>query len=83
MNNNINFDSTDWNSIADTIDKINKTGEMQIGTTFDGETILFDVYCDKDGNDQLMTEVFQKNGWIRLKIYNPREYIVEELYHRW
>ena len=29
MNNTINFNSNDWNSIQDTIDKINAIGEMQ------------------------------------------------------
>lgn len=78
----INFDSTDWNSIRDTIDKVNEIGCMQIGETSDGESIIFDVSRDDDGNDLLMTSVFQKNGWTRINYYNPVNYTIEELYKK-
>lgn len=55
MNNMINFDSQDWDSIRDTINKINEIGEMQFGTTDEGEDIIFDVCRDEDGDDCLIT----------------------------
>ena len=77
----INFNSRDWNSIRDTIDKINEIGEMQFGKTEDGENIIFDVVNYGDG-DCLKTEVFQSNGWIRTNIYHPEDYSIEELYKK-
>ena len=78
----INFNSQDWNSIKDTIDKINEIGCMQLGETADGEDITFSVVKDDDGIDCLVTEVYQENGWIRKNIYNPNDGIVEELYRK-
>lgn len=78
----INFDSRDWDSIRDTINKINEISELQVGETEDGETIIFDVSKNEDGEDILKTDVFQKNGWIRTNYYDPAEYIIEELYKK-
>lgn len=78
----INFDSTSWESIRETIDTINEVGEMQVGKTADGEDIHFNVakYGDEDC---LVTNVFQSNGcWVRQNIYHPSDYTVEELYIR-
>lgn len=79
----INFDSTSWDSIEDTIDKINDIGCLQHSKTADGESIIFDVMRDEDGNDCLVTEVFQHNGFIRKNIYCPETLQVEELYERY
>lgn len=81
MNNVINFNSTDWNSIRDTINKINKIGCMQIGETSRGETITFDVTNCGD-EDCLVTEVFQKNGWIHRRVYHPSDLTVEGSHKR-
>ena len=78
----INFDSHDWDSIKDTIEKVNAIGEMQFGKTDDGEDIFFDVVKDEDGHDKLKTEVFQSNGWIRTNIYDPKDWTIEELYKK-
>ena len=84
MNENkmINFDSTSWHSIEDTIAKINEIGEMQFGKTEQGEDIFFDLTKDEDGNDCLVTEVFQSNGWIRKNIYHPESCWIEEVYRK-
>lgn len=82
MDNMINFNSQDWDSIKDTIDKINKIGEMQFGTTYNGEDIVFDVCKDDDGNDCLVTSVFQKNGWTRKNTYNPVYGTIDETYKK-
>lgn len=82
MNNMINFDSKDWNSIKSTIDKINEIGCMQLGITAEGEDIIFDVCKDEDGNDCLTTEILQKNGWMRKNIYNPVWCTIDETYER-
>lgn len=76
----INFDSTSWSSINDTIQKINAFGEMQVGETDKKETIVFDIVKDEEGNDCLVTDVFQKNGYIRRNIYNPDTLTVQEIY---
>lgn len=78
----IYFDSTDWSTIRDTINKVNEIGCPQLGTTDDGEDILYEVYKDEDGNDVLHTTVFQKNGWERHNHYCPRDFRVEELYRK-
>ena len=78
----INFDSTDWNSIRDTIAKVNEIGCVQRGATSEGEDIIFDVHTDEDGNDVLHTTLFQKNGWERHNYYHPNEYIIEEVYKK-
>lgn len=78
----IDFDSTSWCSIEDTIKKINAQGEMQFGRTDNGELIVFDVQKDENGRDCLVTNVFQDNGWIRKNIYNPETLMCEELYRR-
>ena len=77
----INFDSRDWDSIRDTIQRINEAGELQFGKTSEGETIIFDVGHDGEG-DTLITEVFQDNGWIRKNIYHMYDHSIEELYHK-
>lgn len=77
----INFDSRDWNSIQDTIDKINEFGEMQFGKTEDDEDIFFSVANFGD-EDCLVTEVFQHNGWVRKNIYHPKDHDIEELYRK-
>lgn len=82
MDNTINFDSQDWDSIKDTIDKINQIGEMQFGTTSEGEDIFFSVCKDEDGNDCLITEVLQENGWTRKNTYNPVYYTIDETYEK-
>jgi len=76
--NQIRFDSTDWNSIRDTIKKINEAGCMQLGTTEDGEDIFFDV--TREG--ALHTTVLQKNGWERHNYYNPYRFTVDEIYRK-
>lgn len=81
MSNVINLDTSDWNSIEDAIKKINEIGSMQVGTTSEGETILLDVGHDGEG-DTLITEVTQKNGWIRKNIYHKADLYCEELYER-
>lgn len=81
MSKMINFDSNDWNSIENAIKLINEIGEMQIGTTSEGEDILFDVGHDGEG-DTLITEVTQKNGWVRKNIYHVASLYCEELYER-
>ena len=78
MSNTINFNSNDWNSIQDTIDKINAIGEMQFGHTEDGEFIIFDVGAD----NTLITDVVQDNGWVRRNIYHPNDGTIEELYKK-
>lgn len=80
--NKIYFDSNDWDSIRDTIEKINEIGELQAGKTEDGEDIIFDVCKDDEGNDCLVTHVHQKNGWWRKNVYNPSDYSIEELYQK-
>ena len=80
--NMINFDSRDWNSIRDTIDKIKDFGELQVGKTENGETIIFDVCKDDDGNDVLFTSVIQENGFVRKNYYQLSDYSVEELFTR-
>lgn len=82
MNKQIYFDSSDWNSIRDIIEKVNESGEMQFGATEEGETIIFDVGRDEDGNDYLITDVLQHNGWWRKNYYHPDSYIIEETYHK-
>lgn len=77
----INFDSTDWNSIQDTINKINEIGCIQLGTTSNGEDILFDV-ANFGAGDCLVTEVFQENGYIRKTIYHPDDWTVETSYRK-
>ena len=79
--NTIKFDPTDWDSIRDTIDKINNFG-VQLGTTSEEENILFDLGKDDDGNDYLITSVFQSNRWIRKNYYYPNDYIIEEIYQK-
>lgn len=74
----INFNSTDWDSVIDTINKVNEVGCMQLGQTSDGEDITFDV--TKDG--KLHTAVYQKNGWVRHNYYDPEECTVEEIFKR-
>ena len=78
----INFDSRDWNSIRDTIDKIKYFGELQVGKTENGETIIFDVCTNGDGNDVLFTSVIQDNWFVRKNYYNPNDYSIEELFER-
>lgn len=78
MSQTINFNSNDWNSIQDTIDKINAIGEMQFGRTEDGEFIIFDV----GANNTLITDVVQDNGWVRRNIYHPNDGTIEELYKK-
>lgn len=82
MSKNIYFDTTDWSTIEDTIEKVNAIGCVQLGTTADGEAITFDVCSDADGNDVLHTTVLQHNGWERHNYYHPSDYTVEEMYHR-
>lgn len=81
MNTVINFNSIDWNSIEDTIKKINEIGQMQIGETSEGEMILMDVGHDGEG-DTLITEVCQSNGWVRKNIYHTASMYCEELYEK-
>lgn len=76
--NTIYFDSQDWDSIRDTIDKINRAGELQIGETDEGETIIFDVTPE----GYLQTEVLQKNGWVRTNVYDTDDFIINETYKR-
>lgn len=78
----INFDSRDWDSIRDTINKINEAGEMQFGKTSEGETIIFYVAKNDDDKDILKTEVFENTGWIRTNYYDPYSFTVEELYKK-
>lgn len=77
----INFDSTNWESIEDTINKLNEAGEMQFGKTSDDEYILFDVGHNEDG-DYLITEVLQHNGWMRRNEYYPNDHSVCETYKK-
>lgn len=77
----INFDSTNWESIKDTINKLNEAGEMQFGKTSDDEYILFDVGRNEDG-DYLITEVLQHNGWMRRNEYYPNDHSVCETYKK-
>lgn len=74
----VNFDSQDWNSIRDTINKINMIGELQIGTTAEGETIILDLTSDGG----LKTDVIQKNGWIRTNEYYPDTCEITETYRK-
>lgn len=77
----INFDSTNWKSIEDTINKIKEVGEMQFGKTSDGEDIFFDVGHNEDG-DYLITEVLQHNGWLRRNEYHLSDHCVCETYKK-
>lgn len=74
----INFNSMDWDSITDTINKVNDIGCVQFGETDDGENITFDV--TEDG--KLHTTVFQHNGWERHNYYDPSNHTVEEVFRR-
>ena len=78
----INFDSSDWDSICDTIKKVNEIDELQYGKTSDDEDIIFDVCKDEYGNNCLKTDVFQSDGWIRTNIYNPTWYSIDEFYKK-
>ena len=78
IKNIINFDSANWDSIRDTIDKINEHGEMVVGTNSYGEMIILDVTPE----GSLHTQVTQSNGWIRHNYYDPEERIVEEMYEK-
>lgn len=80
--NMIVFDSNDWASIRDTIKKIDEIGCAQVGKTQEGESITFDVGRDEDGNDYLITEVLQRNGWVRVNNYYPADYYFDETYRR-
>lgn len=82
MNKAIYFDPSDWNTVRDTIDKVNEIGCPQLGTNEDGEDVLFDVCVDDDGYDVLHTTTFQKNKWERHNYYYPNDYRIEELYHK-
>lgn len=82
MSKQICFDSTDWNSIQDTINKVNEIGCPQLGLTEYGEDIMFTAFKDADGYDVLHTTVLQTNGWERHNFYYTNDYIKEEMYRR-
>lgn len=82
MDNVIRLDTSDWNTIEDTINKINSIGSMQFGTNADGESIVMDVFKDEDGNDGLHLITHQNNGWDRHNYYYPGDCFVEEMYKR-
>ena len=78
----IKLDTSSWDSIEDTIDKINSIGCMQFGTNTEGEAITLDVFQDDDGNDGLHMITNQSNGWERHNLYYPGDCTVEEYYSR-
>lgn len=82
MSNQIVFDSSNWDTIVDTVNKINEIGCMQLGTTSEGEPITFDVSTDEDGEYVLHTATTQSNGWIRNNYYYLADYTVEETYEK-
>lgn len=82
MSNQIVFDSSNWDTIVDTVNKINEIGCMQLGTTSEGEPIAFDVSTDEDGEYVLHTATTQSNGWIRHNYYYLADYTVEESYEK-
>lgn len=78
----IYFDPSDWDTVQDTIDKVNEMGCMQLGENEDGEDVTFDVSKDDDGNDVLHVITYQHNGWERHNYYYPNDYVSEELYKK-
>lgn len=78
----IYFDPRDWDTVQDTIDKVNEMGCMQLGENEWGEDVTFDVSKDDDGNDVLHVTTYQSNGWERHNYYYPNDYVSEELYKR-
>lgn len=78
----IHFDPRNWDTVQDTIDKVNEMGCMQLGENEWGEDVTFDVCKDYDGNDALHITTYQTNGWIRHNYYYPNDYVSEELYEK-
>lgn len=76
------FDSKNWDSIEDTLNKLKSIGEMQFGETESGESIIFDVDKDEEDKYSLVVSVFQKNGWVRTNIYHVADRTIEEIYRR-
>lgn len=80
-NGTINLDTSSYDSIQDTVNKINEMGCMQFGHSSEGEDVTMDVTSDGEG-DVLHTATYQKNGWVRHNYYHLSDGTVEETYKR-
>ena len=70
----IYLDSTDWEGMFKLMDEHGDSKTMFPGTSENGEMVIISIFKDK-----IVTDTYQKNGWIRKNIYH-RDFTVEELY---
>lgn len=74
----INFESSNWNSIRETIKEIEQRAMMIICRTTEDELMIL----DSPDSHTLITEVFQTNGWRRKNIYHTDDFTIEEMYSK-
>lgn len=74
----INFDSSNWDSIRETIKEIEQRAMMIMCRTTEDELMIL----DSPDSHTLITEVFQKNGWILKNVYHIKDFTIEEMYER-
>lgn len=72
----INIDPHDWKGMKELTKKHEEFPYACFGVNEDGEQVLISV-----NKDNITTETFQSNGWVRENIYHVNDYTVEELFH--
>ena len=75
----ISFDPSDWDAMLKLSAEHEKYPEPLFGKTANNEDFMIEV-----NPDQISTQVFQENGWVRKNTYYPRDCISEETFEgRW
>lgn len=64
MNDTININPNDLNSMIELMDKYNTTKCMLSGTNELGEHITVSIF-----KDNIVVVTYQKNGWVRENVY--------------
>lgn len=79
---NISFDSTDYEGMIQLMEEYGDSEHAFIGETDYGEMIMISI-----NPDNIVTEVFQDNDWVRKEVYSidpdiPGAITRETSYHR-
>lgn len=73
----INFDPHDWKGMKELTERADEFDVPWDGINDEGERVMISI-----NKDNITTETFQKNGWLRENVYWVDEFIVEELFRR-
>lgn len=74
------FDSTDPKLIRDLIEKYGDSETMFTGTNEEGELMTFSIDTERG----IITNTYQKNGWVRVNYYDTDGYDAGETFDgRW